>query len=528
MNVNQKIDLNLSASGLPPTLKMAQYDANSRTIVATLWNGASKFVIPSNASVMVRFGKPDGTGGLYDETEAGDAITFADNVVTAPVAAQMLSAAGAVKANIEIYQTGETEQAAVKLATFYFVVNVERSAHPDADMISSDYYNIIAAQITKAVQAGEKADAAINAATAATAAAAAAANAKTAAESAKASAQGFASQAETSAQNALQDAKDAEAWAVGKRGGVNVDETDPTYNNNAKYYAEHSGGSGYTVRGFYPSVDALRQAHPTGNAGDAWRVGTAEDNTTYVWDVDTEDWVDIGTGGSGISQDALDAKQDKIMANGFLRGDGAGNVTADKPAYIVPISISGNTATITSDDTYVNLYEKLRAGYTVMLQKETTTPFVNYQTMGDYDWYVCNGYSLNIWSTAQRMQYAFSFYRLAGDNLITLSTKLPSTIENNAEQNTFTVSTRQIGTNPTMTLETLPAADWDSSDKSQVLAVSGVWDYELDQVIIVSPHTDSQSAYYAAGVRCVGQDTDQLTFRCDTIPDADLDIFVSI
>ena len=35
--------------------------------------------------------------------------------------------------------------------------------------------------------------------------------------------------------------KTAEAWAVGQRGGVDVQETDPTYHNNAKYYAEQAG-----------------------------------------------------------------------------------------------------------------------------------------------------------------------------------------------------------------------------------------------------------------------------------------------
>ncbi len=33
-------------------------------------------------------------------------------------------------------------------------------------------------------------------------------------------------------------AKTAEAWAVGQRGGVDVDSDDPTHENNAKYYAE--------------------------------------------------------------------------------------------------------------------------------------------------------------------------------------------------------------------------------------------------------------------------------------------------
>ena len=299
MSINHNVDLNLSASVMPPVLNMAQYDANSRTIVATLWDGTSGFNVPSGAVVMVRFGKPDNTGGLYDKTESGEAITYSGNVVTAPVATQMLSVAGKVQADIEIYQTGETAQASVKLATFCFTVNVEKAAYPDAEIISSDYYNIVAAQIAAAIEAGAKGDAAIAAAETATAAAETATNAKTAAENAKAaaenaksaaesaktsaesakttavnsantatnakaaaesaktSAEGSASSAETSAQNAAQDAEDAEAWAVGQRNGVNVPSTDPSYQNNAKYYKDlaqaASGGGVLSVNGKTPN-----------------------------------------------------------------------------------------------------------------------------------------------------------------------------------------------------------------------------------------------------------------------------------
>lgn len=298
MSINHNVDLNLSASVMPPVLNMAQYDANSRTIVATLWDGTSGFNVPSGAVVMVRFGKPDNTGGLYDHTEAGEAITYSGNVVTAPVATQMLSVSGKVQADIEIYQSGATEQSAVKLATFCFTVNVEKAAFQDAEIISSDYYNIVAAQIAAAIEAGTKADAAIAAAETATAAAETATNAKTAAENAKAaaesaksaaesaktsaesakttavnsantatnaktaaenaktSAESSASSAETSAQNASQDAEDAEAWAVGQRNGVDVPSTDPAYQNNAKYYKDlaqaASGGGVLSVNGKTP------------------------------------------------------------------------------------------------------------------------------------------------------------------------------------------------------------------------------------------------------------------------------------
>ena len=282
MSINHNVDLNLSASVMPPVLNMAQYDANSRTIVATLWDGTSGFNVPSGAVVMVRFGKPDNTGGLYDKTESGEAITYSGNVVTAPVATQMLSVAGKVQADIEIYQSGATEQASVKLATFCFTVNVEKAAYPDAEIISSDYYNIISGDISEFRTAQEQiiasqaaleevaksitgnvesaqqaAQTATEKANAAATSAQNAASSETSANNAKTSAESSASSAETSAQNAAQDAEDAEAWAVGKRNGVNVPSTDPAYQNNAKYYKDlaqaASGGGVLSVNGKTPN-----------------------------------------------------------------------------------------------------------------------------------------------------------------------------------------------------------------------------------------------------------------------------------
>ena len=58
-------------------------------------------------------------------------------------------------------------------------------------------------------------------------------------------AEGFADAAEESAQTAAEKAQeaygeseDAEAWAVGQRGGVDVAVTDETYHNNSKFYSE--------------------------------------------------------------------------------------------------------------------------------------------------------------------------------------------------------------------------------------------------------------------------------------------------
>lgn len=53
-------------------------------------------------------------------------------------------------------------------------------------------------------------------------------------------------------------------------------------------------GRDFVVKGMYDSFTDLVEAHPTGAAGDAWAVGTSETNTIYLWDVDKEQWVDIG------------------------------------------------------------------------------------------------------------------------------------------------------------------------------------------------------------------------------------------
>lgn len=152
MNIKHSIALNLSADAIPGRLHMVQGDSNSRTIVATLWDGAQLYGIPAGAAIMVRFRKPDGTGGLYDATESGSEVSVSGSIVTAPVATQMLAVAGDVFAEIDIFGSS-SGAAAERLATFRFVVEVSPCVLPDAEIISSDYYNVLAADIAKVLSA---------------------------------------------------------------------------------------------------------------------------------------------------------------------------------------------------------------------------------------------------------------------------------------------------------------------------------------------------------------------------------------
>ncbi len=157
MNVNQNVSLNLTADGIPPRLHMVQGDSNTRTIVASLWDDSQPYDVPAFAAVMMRFRKPDGTGGLYDVTEGGAKISVSGNVVTVPVATQLLTVAGVVFAQVDVYGAA-TGAAAEKLATFRLAIEVAPSVYPDAPIISSDYYNILTAKVAEAVAAADRAE----------------------------------------------------------------------------------------------------------------------------------------------------------------------------------------------------------------------------------------------------------------------------------------------------------------------------------------------------------------------------------
>ena len=153
MEIIQKVDLNLSFRGIPPKISMVQGDSNTRIIQAQLWDGANPYTIPTGAAVMMRFCKPDGTGGLYDKTESGQSITVSGSTVTVPVATQMLTVAGGAMAEVDIYAAGEDDASAQNLASFAFLVEVAPSVYPDAEIISSDYYSVLTAEIASVLAA---------------------------------------------------------------------------------------------------------------------------------------------------------------------------------------------------------------------------------------------------------------------------------------------------------------------------------------------------------------------------------------
>ncbi len=68
-------------------------------------------------------------------------------------------------------------------------------------------------------------------------------------------------------------------------------------NGNTSAFTVYNGadGTSFTVLGRYDTLAALKAAHPTGSEGEAWAVGTPEDNDIYLWDVDAGDWANVGS-----------------------------------------------------------------------------------------------------------------------------------------------------------------------------------------------------------------------------------------
>lgn len=55
-----------------------------------------------------------------------------------------------------------------------------------------------------------------------------------------------------------------------------------------------TSGASFTIRARYDTLDDMLTAHPVGAPGEAYAVGTVEDNTIYNWSVEDTAWQDLG------------------------------------------------------------------------------------------------------------------------------------------------------------------------------------------------------------------------------------------
>ena len=99
----------------------------------------------------------------------------------------------------------------------------------------------------------------------------------------------------------------------------------------------------------------------------------------------------------------------------------------------------------------------------------------------------------------------------------------------NAHADKFAAVYAAIGNlTPSACKVTLSASGWDSSAKTQSATVSGVLEDESKQLIMPMPAGTSMSAYNEAGIQMTAQAANTVTFTADTVPTADVDVWVVV
>ena len=159
MKVIHNLRMDLARCSCRPILGAVQGEANARVLEVALYNNGVAWEIPASTVVEVAFQKPDGTKGIYgtlpDDTPA---TAFSGNVLSATLAPQMLTCAGAVRATILFYKDGRET-----LATFPFTITVEANPADGAER-SEDYFKPTAGDLASAMKAAQMAQEAAEAA----------------------------------------------------------------------------------------------------------------------------------------------------------------------------------------------------------------------------------------------------------------------------------------------------------------------------------------------------------------------------
>lgn len=218
MSITQTFHLNLIPEQGPTVVHCDQYDEGTGRLIIKLYDGDVAYSPSGTATIQGK--KPDGHGFEY-------AAALVGNTVTADLTKQMTAVAGPVRCQVVVRESDD------RTGTFVFILQVQKSALPDDTEMSASDYQLI-------------------------------------------------EQAFDAAEDAVEAAEDAEAWAVGERGGVPVGPTDPTYHNNAEYYAQQASQIG--------SLDDLNDVTITSPTNDQ----------VLTYDSNAGKWINAN-GGSGVS-----------------------------------------------------------------------------------------------------------------------------------------------------------------------------------------------------------------------------------
>ena len=188
MAVKKTYRINLRNYGSPPAVMVSQYD-EGYAIAFEIFDGPLPVLASSLSGYTFKLkGRQPGNPPFLAYEFEGTLATALNTVVSFEIDTTMTGRAGKGTAELVILD----EENDVKFASANFAVYTEPAAVPDGS---------IDADVERAQEIADEVAEIVDGAT-----------------------------------------EGAEAWAVGQRGGVDVENTDPTYHNNAKYYAEYISG----------------------------------------------------------------------------------------------------------------------------------------------------------------------------------------------------------------------------------------------------------------------------------------------
>lgn len=225
-----------------------------------------------------------------------------------------------------------------------------------------------------------------------------------------------------------------------------------------------------------------------------------------------------------------------------------------KGTFYVTVT-QGDNNSVTADKTAAEVYEAYAAGYAVYaITKfpETDVPFVlplvsavnmrdmillSFAALGSLSSIAAPNYPVVAYNGASRKWAAWIGTLARASDIPTIPTALKNPNALNIKIGDTTTSydgsaakTVKIPEGgPTMRKVTLPVTGWNSSTKQQSVTVTGVLADGTKQRVICSPVDESyDSAWNSCYVQCVGHGADSLTFQCDEIPTAAIEVYVSI
>lgn len=137
MIITSKIQTDLVLSGETPVVEAVQDDKYSRNLEISLCADGTLWEVPADTKAVVRYIKPDGTGGSYDTLPDGtSAYSISGSVITVALAPQVCTAHGLVRLVIGLIQTDAEVNT--------FVINLIVHRNPGIDAVSEDYTNMTA------------------------------------------------------------------------------------------------------------------------------------------------------------------------------------------------------------------------------------------------------------------------------------------------------------------------------------------------------------------------------------------------